>query len=145
MFSSSGMQSLISSVLNFFLWIQSRRYQLPLQRQFYVQMSQLSPVLGTMNLKTKNKLFRIPIPPQQFLQSLLKCFFRCDGGQLCIFISLLKEVFFFYRTFNSISIWNTIPALSQHLAVLSCTQPCTWHVAVEYFDIFKKKKKWHIC
>lgn len=23
--------------------------------------------------------------------------------------------------------------------VLSCTQPCTWHVAVEYLDIFKKE------
>lgn len=28
--------------------------------------------------------------------------------------------------------------LSQHLAVLSCIQPCTWCVAVEYLHIFKK-------
>lgn len=29
--------------------------------------------------------------------------------------------------------------MSQRLAILSCTQPCMWHVAVEYLDVLKKK------
>lgn len=78
---------------------------------------------------------------QHFLQSLLKIFFlRWQRAVVHLYCTPQRHFFsFFYRTFKNISIWNSVP-LSQAVTVLSCTQPCVWHVAVEYLDIFGGEK-----
>lgn len=59
--------------------------------------------------------------------------FQWQASYVFIFLSSKR---FLYRAFKNISIWTPDRWVN---TVLSCTQPCTWHVAVEFLDIFKKE------